>query len=171
MRIEREIILINLMLKMLLNMQKYSKEHDKYHITNKTTEEKAISIIKENGYQMFNHTLLENPKYTSINILNELITKEEYGASYDYLLNMRDRDKTEETFLKRQEKINELKDKLNLLSDKNEKFKGSNIWLKELEELNEAIKKGIASDWFYGENKYTFEDSDLTTGRKRKSKR
>lgn len=171
MRIEREIILINLMLKMLLNMQKYSKEHDKYHITNKTTEEEAISIIKENGYQMFNHTLLENPKYTSINILNELITKEEYGASYDYLLNMRDRDKTEETFLKRQEKINELKDKLNLLSDKNEKFKGSNIWLKELEELNEAIKKGIASDWFYGENKYTFEDSDLTTGRKRKSKR
>ena len=169
-RVERETILVELLLLMLLNMQRYSKEHDKYHITNKTTEEEAINIIRKNKYNMFNHILLESPKYTSINILRELITEEKHGASYDYLLNMRDRDKTEEAYKKRQEKIDELKNRLELLNDGNEKFKGSNIWLSELEELSDSIKKGIASDWFYGENKYTFEDSDLTTKRKKSRK-
>jgi hypothetical protein len=170
-RTERENILTNLMLNMLLNMQRYSKDHDKYHITNKTSVEDAINIIKKNKYEMFNHTLLENPKYTSIDLLYKLITEENYGASYDYLLNMRDRDKTEEAYNKRQERIEELKEKLNLLNDNSELFKGANIWLKELEELYDAIKKGIASDWFYGENKYTFEDSDLTTKRQYKTKK
>ena len=49
-------------------------------------------------------------------------------------------------YKKRQEKIDELKNRLELLNDSNEKFKGSNVWLSELEELSDAIKKGKKFD-------------------------
>lgn len=161
-RVEREVILNDLMIKMLKEQQKFSKKHSEYKITNKMSEESAIQKIKSMGHKVYNHTLLENPKYTSVNELINLITLEENGASYNYLLNMSYKELTENSYDKRQKRIEELeKRQLILLDDSDSRFPGSSIWLAELDELEKAIVDGQASEWFYGENNYKFSDSGL----------
>ena len=154
-RIEREIILCKLNIKMLENIQRFSKNHDTYKITNKTTEEMANKIFEDNSYDKFNHSVLESPKFTNVSELIKLIT--ETDASYDYLLKLSYRDLTYINFNKRDEKIKEYKERVKYLEDETGKFKGSKIWLKELDELDAAIKQGLTSEWFYGENEVKFE--------------
>lgn len=156
-RVERELILTDLEIKMLQNMQNFSKGHDSYGITNKTSEEKANIILKQHKYDIFNHTILENPRYTTIDILRDSIILEEYGASYEYILSMTYRDLTENAYDKRRERIEKLLERKQYLIDDDGLFAGAKIWLLELDELEVAIQTGLASEWFYGENEYTFE--------------
>ena len=161
-RIDREIILLELMIRMLENMQRYSREHDGYHIGRKTTLEQAAEIIQKNGYEPFNDDLLRNPKYTEVAQLREFITLPDNGANYDYLLNMRDRDKTEQAYTKRQAETDKLKQRLDSLLDNGDfEMPGSKIWLSELAELEAAIIEGRNTKWLYEEySKYQdiFED-------------
>lgn len=156
-RIERELILNDLEIKMLRNMQKFSKNHDKYGITNKTSEETAEGILEGEKYDIFNVTLLENPRFTEVRLLKEMIISKEYGASYDYILRMSYRDLTENAYAKREAKIAELLERRKYLLDDGGLFQGAKIWLIELAELETAINEGLKSQWFYGENEYRFE--------------
>jgi DNA topoisomerase-2 len=165
-RIEREKILNDLEIKMLKNQQRFSKSHDEYKITNKTSIDVAVDILRQNKYNIFNRVLLENPKYTSVKELIILITSAEYGASYDYLLDMSYKELTEEAYGKREKKIKELEERQKYLMDDSGLFPGAKIWEVELNELCDAITKGMASSWFYGENIYTYE----TKGKSKKSK-
>ncbi len=157
-RIEREKILVELEMMMLQNMQRFSQKHTEYGITNSMSEEKAKNILKENNYQIFNHTILDNPRYTSIQELKDLITREDNGASYEYILRMSYRDFTKEAYNKRQKRIEELQKRQEYILDDGGLFPGAKIWLLELDELELAITEGLKTQWFYGENIYTFED-------------
>lgn len=156
-RVEREIILTNLEIKMLENMQRFSSEHDSLDITKKTKLTTAISKLSKAKYDVFNHTLLENPRFTNLKELVELITEEKHGASYTYLLRMGYFELVEEGYNKRAKQIEDLKDRLRYLQDDEDMFVGAKIWLKELDELETSIRKGIETKWFYGENNYNFE--------------
>jgi hypothetical protein len=83
--------------------------------------------------------------------------KAEHGASYDYILRMSYRDLTEESYNKRQARIEELLERKQYLIDDDGLFPGAKIWLIELDELEKTIRDGLASEWFYGDNEYTFE--------------
>jgi hypothetical protein len=154
-RVEREKILVDLEIQMLKNIQRFSEKHDEYGITKNTKDEEAIIILSKEKYKKFNHRLIESPRFTNIKDLIRLITVED--ASYDYILELSYRDLTESAYLKRQKRIEELQERLLYLSDDKGMFKGAVIWLKELDELEKAINDGINSNWFYGENEYTFE--------------
>lgn len=156
-RVEREKIIGNLEVKMLQNIQRFSQNHTKYNIKHTTAESEADRILRENKYDIFNIQVLENPRFTAIEQLHNLIVGTENGANYDYLLRLSYRDLTEAAYQKRDQKIQELLDRLAYLNDPDQRFSGSKIWLKELSELEEAINEGLASEWFYGENKYRFE--------------
>lgn len=156
-RIERELIITDLEISMLQNMQRFSQNHNSYGIANEISAEKASDILKKNKYEIFNHTVLENPRYTSVEVLRDTIRLEEYGASYDYILTMSYRDLTENAYAKRKSRIAELLERKQYLIDDDGMFPGAKIWLLELLELETAIQAGLASDWFYGENDYTFE--------------
>lgn len=159
-RVEREQILNDLEIKMLKNQQRFSKEHDNFKITNKTKYAVAEEILKTNKFNIFNLSLLNSPKYTSVKELIYLITSAEAGAGYDYLLNMSYRDLTEEAYLRREKKIKELEDRQKYLIDDNEAFKGAKIWEVELNELEQSIKTGMESQWFYGTNLYSYDSDD-----------
>jgi DNA topoisomerase-2 len=169
-RIDREIVVNGLLIKMLKEMQLFSSHHDDYAITSKTSEENAISIIRTNKYNVYNKSLLENPRYMSIDELKLHGTSEEYGARYDYLLNMSYRDLTEDAYTKRSERIDKLKERQLYLLDDSGLFPGATMWLKELDELESAIVEGDASNWFYGENIYEFEDACVTKAKVTKAK-
>jgi DNA topoisomerase-2 len=155
-RIEREIILTNLKIKLLMNMQRFSREHDSYNITNKTDENTVIEILTKNKYEIFNHVLLENPKYTTVKELKNMITNPNHGASYEYLLKVSYRDLTKTQYEKRADEIEKLKNRLVDLSDETGLFIGAKIWLKEIDELEAAIEEGLATEWSYGENEVNF---------------
>lgn len=159
-RVEREIILTDLEIKMLKNQQKFSIEHDKYKITNKTPDEEAIKILKKNKYDIFNSVILNNPKFTAVQELIELITLAKNGADYEYILKLSYRDLTETAYMKRQERINELEDRMKYLTDETGLFPGAKIWLLELDELEASIDAGLKSNWFYGENEVNFGNDD-----------
>jgi DNA topoisomerase-2 len=163
-RVEREIIINELKIKMLANMQRFSASHDDYNITSKTSEERAVAIITKNKYDIFNKSILENPKFTSETQLKQMVTSAKLGADYGYLLNLSYRDLTENMYIKRAKEIDDLKERMTYLQDGDKSlFIGAKIWLKELDELESAITKGIESNWFYGENNYKFDDGDTST--------
>lgn len=157
-RIEREIILNNLEIEMLQNMQRFSKEHDSYAITNKTTVDAAAAIIAAHKYKLFNKTLLENPKFTSVKELIVLVTSAEHGASYNYLLDMSYKDLTEEAYNKRTKQIEKLKERQKYLLDDSGAFKGAKLWEFELDELCASLEKGLQSEWCYDAKKCVYED-------------
>jgi DNA topoisomerase-2 len=163
-RIEREIILNNLEIEMLLNMQRFSQEHDTYAITSKTSLSKISEIAAANKYKIFNKTLLDNPKYTTIKELVKLITSEEHGASYDYLISMGYKAINKEAQEARAKKIEELKERQKYLLDDSGAFKGAKIWEYELNELSDSIEKGLATEWCYDAKECLFEDGDITNG-------
>ncbi len=158
-RVEREIILTNLLIQMLMEQQRFSREHKKYGLSNSVSEDKANEILHEHKYKIFNREKLIHPAYTSVSELTRLITLAEYGATYKYLLDMSYYDKLESAYVKRNAKIEELKERLDYLQDnENNLFVGANVWLHELSELEKAVNDGKASGWKYGEDEYIFED-------------
>jgi DNA topoisomerase-2 len=156
-RIERERILNDLEIKMLKNQQLFSTLHDSYSISKKTKLDEMVSILEENKYNIFNVTLLNNPKYTSVVELVRLVTSADDGANYNYLINMNYRDLTEEAYSKRQARIKYLEDRQLYLLDETGIFPGAKIWLVELDELEQAIKDGQATEWQYGEDDFIYE--------------
>ena len=171
-RIDRESIINDLLIRMLKEQQKFSQNHDSYEINRKTSEEKAIVIIRKAKYNIYNKTLLENPKYVPVSELEFQATSPDHGASYNYLLNMSYKDITENAYNKRADRIKKLEERqIYLLDESDGLFPGATMWLKELDELESAIEEGIASDWFYGENIYEFEDATVDGSSKKKKKK
>lgn len=167
-RIDRHIILTNLMIIYLKNIIKFTKNHQSYDITPKSKEEEVNDILTKNKFDKFNSVLLHNPKYTEIKDLQELIiTKSKdtkpgdicqnqtNGKSYDYLINLRYKDMIESACKKREKQLEELDKKLkDLLEDNGDGkyFKGYKTWLKELDELETTISDGIKLGWSYGKD-------------------
>lgn len=155
-RIDRHIILTNLMIIFLKNIIKFTKNHQSYNITPKSKEEEVNSILTKNKYDTFNSALLHNPKYTEIiELKNLIINNIPAGTSYDYLINLRYKDMIESACKKREKQLQELEQKLKdlLEDDGNGKiFKGGKTWLKELEELERVITDGISLGWSYGKD-------------------
>lgn len=162
-RIDRAIILTNLMIKYLKNIIRFSKERDDYGITNKTPEKKFNEILEKYGYDKFNKTLLLSPKYTAIKDLEKLIISSadeknnDDKKSYEYIINLSYRQLLGEACKKRDDELKEEEQKLkDLLDDCNGGFKGQKTWLKELETLEKIIDEGVNKGWNYTKNKPRF---------------
>jgi DNA gyrase/topoisomerase IV subunit B len=157
-RIDRMIIITNFMIKYLENIIKFTKNHQKYNITPRSKEDQVYSILKENKYDTFNHTLLISPKYSTVEYLQTHIMNGE-GTTYNYLVNLRYTDMIEKACKKREEELRQ--QKLNLLDLKMDDgsviMKGGKTWLSELEALECVIKEGLKKGWKYGEDNYKFE--------------
>jgi hypothetical protein len=76
-------------------------------------------------------------------------------SNYDYLIDLSDRKKSAEATADRKIELQELQDKLEeLRKEASEgRFKGSSIWKRELDQLEEMIKQGRDTDWLYGDKK------------------
>lgn len=162
-RVERHIILTKLMIKYLQNIIRFTKSHQGYNITPKTSMEDVNSILKKNAYDTFNSTLLISPKYTEIDILEKLIINNiNEGTSYEYLIKLSYKDMIECACVKRLKQLKEYEDKLadlftdNITDEKKSIFKGCKTWLKELDELEQIIEEGVKLGWSYGKDHAKF---------------
>ncbi len=150
-RIDREIIILEFELKMLENIQRFSANRESYKITPKTTDVEIIDILIKNNYEIFNHVIIKSPNYTKLEILRDLITKSEHGASYDYILNLSTREMIGSCCESREKKIAQIKQRLKDLKMDIQPiinpFKGAKIWLDELQELEDVINNNKATNW------------------------
>jgi len=155
-RIDRHIILTNLMIIYLKNIIRFTKSHQKYNITPKTSMETVNEILKANKFDTFNATLLHNPKYTEIGELGKLIINNiPSGTSYEYLIKLSYRDMIDCACKKREKQLRDYEDKLKELSlddGSGDIFKGGKTWLKELDEVEKVIGEGIELGWAYGKD-------------------
>jgi DNA topoisomerase-2 len=160
-RIDRHIILTNLMIIYLQNIIKFTKAHQKYNITPKTKMDMVNNILKKNKYDRFDETLLKSPKYTTIAKLHDSIIAKytsknaDDNISYNYLINLSYRDMIEGACAKREKLLEEYKQKLLKLQLDNgvgDIFKGGNTWLAELNSLETVVKLGMKHGWSYGKD-------------------
>lgn len=161
-RIDRHIILTNLMILYLKNIIKFTKHHQEYSITPKSSIEAVNNILTTHKYDTFNDTLLNNPKYTSADNLKSLIINNiTNGTSYEYLIKLSYRDMIETACIKRKKQLAEYEQKLkDLVEDDGSGniFKGGKTWLKEIDELEKCIQDGLKLGWFYGKDTAKFRD-------------
>ena len=159
-RIDRHLILTNLMIIYLKNIIRFTENHQEYNITPKTSMDNVVSILKQNKYDRFNSTLLHIPKYTSINSMNRLImqkyddTNNDSNINYEYLIKLSYRDMIECACKKRKELLIEYENKLKIIQDDSgiTIFKGCKTWLGELESLETVINTGLKLGWSYGKD-------------------
>jgi DNA topoisomerase-2 len=163
-RIDREIILINLKIRYLENIIRFTENHQKYKINPKNKRSDVDKILRKSKYDTFNHTLLLSPKYTKILEMEELIINSKTETTtYNYLVNLRYSDMIDEACEKRKKDVEDLKNRLlGLREDLGEDYadgglpKGGKTWLRELDDLEETIKLGLEKGWDYGENEAKF---------------
>ena len=105
-RIDRHIILTNLMILYLKNIIRFTQNHQKYNITPKTKLEKLNEILTKNNYDRFNSTLLHSPKYTDVCELEKLIMQ----SSSDFINMMKIMTKGNKTKENDTEKKNKTKE-------------------------------------------------------------
>jgi DNA topoisomerase-2 len=157
-RIERQRVLIQLYIKYLENMIRFVENCVSMNLPKRKYIEMQ-QILTDAKYDKIHLAKIRSPKFTPTEEL-ERVVLEGPKSNYDYLLDLSDRKKSEESL---DGYHRELKDKTKELDDLNSmasqgRFPGAMIWEEELDKLTEVIRQGMATKWFFEEiGKYTFD--------------
>lgn len=139
--IRKEIILRILVIKEEAIIR-YISMSNKLNISSMESETIANKVLADNKFPKINSGLLTSPGYTSNDSLEQKLLHSE-DATYDYILDLRERDLTKLALQKRYTVCDKHKADLlvvnNYLSEK--PFAGSSLWLQEIETLLEKLKK------------------------------
>jgi hypothetical protein len=120
------------------------------------TNEQQDELLRVNSFVKINSTLLNAPKFTKNEDLERLIL----DGSYDYLLDISDRQKSKQNLSKRYDDLAKVEqDQVDYCElTNNTYFKGKEIWLNELRQLEHVILEGKRTCWLYDEfGKYKYD--------------
>lgn len=147
-RINREIILLKLMILYLKNIIRYMDNESTYNFTTKTELDTMKETLEKEKYDKINEVLLKSPKYTPIDELEKQILYSN-AASYTYLLSLNSIDKSANNSRKRKELLKEKEKRLNEIEKqcKMDTFPGASIWLNEINKLENILENGFATNW------------------------
>lgn len=149
-RIERQRILWELKILYYENIIKFVDEYKTLSLA-RLSDEEAYELLTAGGYIQFNIKLLNDPKLTPTDKLKEYILQTD--ISYDYIYDIREKDKMIPAIKARNEKLIKLKTKLQELNAKADlgAFPGAQIWLDELNAAEKIIREGFNTNWDFGE--------------------
>jgi DNA gyrase/topoisomerase IV subunit B len=110
----------------------------------------AEAKLQQNGFQRIDSGLLHQPEYTANAELVQLV-KRGRNASYNYLLNLRERDLLEDSKRRRIDRIVKLEEELQntklLLAES--PLPCASLWRAEIANFLATVEKGIASNWSF----------------------
>jgi DNA topoisomerase-2 len=153
-RIKRELIILRWKIKILENIIQYVEKCSAYKITDKSLES-MTKLLTGEKYQMINSGHLNNCDECPT---EELETYFMQNANYNYLIDLRERDKLKESNEKRIKTKKELEAKIANLSREEFGFLGSHIWMDELEKLQQHVNSCIAArNWAPNDKTFEFE--------------
>ena len=151
-RIARQRDLLSLWIKYYENIIKYIQEHDAtgFSIT-KLTVDAAIQYLKDHGYLAINYAALTSSEMKFEPNPSKIVFED---PTYDYILNIRERDITCDGRSRFQASLNKKVAELAQLNEDSAigpgaPFIGARIWLRELQALETAIEYGRATHWEY----------------------
>lgn len=156
MRVDRELLLLKLKLQKLENIERYSRDDELKLQTKKIKQ--MIEILEAKQYVRINAKVLSSPEFRPTSELTDAILGA--TATYDYLLDLSDRAKSEESIAVTSKKIEDLREKISRLETKASQgaFRGAAIWEEELAELRAVITEGLRTAWQFGDfGKFKFE--------------
>jgi DNA topoisomerase-2 len=151
-RLKRQRVLKELELIYHINIQKFIQYElsECINIDNKEDEERVL-ILEEYNIVKINTKLLFNPKKIKTEDLSKYILG--YAASYEYIDDIRQREKSKKEIEKRGEKIKQLSRDIINISATNWR----DLWLSELDQLEAAVIEGQATKWLFSTKQHTFE--------------
>lgn len=145
-RYEREIELLKLKIVRLMNEVKYSKAAKDLNIHTMKDVEEAEKLLSDLKYNKINHRVLMNPGLRQAEELRRdvmLNYANDSKINYDYLLDIRDREKVQTVIKKKEEEIVKLRSELDALRS----ISPHDIWERELDELLVVYERGLANNW------------------------
>lgn len=157
-RITREQILLRLKILRMENIIRYIEVCNAMNLSKKKYAEMSELIGREN-FDKIHNAKLNQPKFTPTEQLEEVILRGS-KANYDYLLDLSDRKKSEESLANFVEDLENLKEELEKLNEiaSQGRFPGATIWEKELDQLEDMIKYGQRTFWKYEDaSKFKFD--------------
>lgn len=111
--------------------------------------------MNENKYDQFNEKLLKSPKYLPAAELNDRILNSK-ESTFNYIIDLTYRNLLKEACAKREEELEKekkiLADILDDFDTSEGHFIGQKTWLRELEDANKVINKGISQGWNFEKN-------------------
>jgi len=154
-RVTRQLILLRLRILMITHILYFIEHYNTYGLNTRgktrISEKEQINIIESQGvYPKFNKTVLDNPKYTSNDNLENKIFHEK--TNYNYLLTLNSLNMTDASVKKYKLQKSKYEDEIVMLKMDDPitgtvKFKGAKIWMTELIQLEKIIKKGFLDNW------------------------
>ena len=157
-RIVRERVLLQLKVKLMENQIRYI-EYCNSMTMSRRREAEQIKLLEDNKFDKIHSAKIYNPEFTETEKLVELIMNGP-GADYDYLLNLSDKAKNEESYEKYQVQLQKLQDDIIELDNMTNqgRFPGAVLFERELDELETTLREGFRTFWKYSdESKFQFD--------------
>lgn len=108
--------------------------------------------LRDNDYARIDRSVVTNPGFIANSEIRERAL-EGTGATYAYLIDLRDRDKTAEALCKYEDKLAKLmREREDVVARlRAGPFRGSRLWLDELDALMKVYREGAATSWTFGD--------------------
>jgi len=144
-RLQRQLELLRLRILYLENLIRYWEltKAEIIIVAKGDDEPMIIKQLEKNKLVKFNRPLLNEPKYTSMDKLREMILGS--SANYNYILDLRQRDMLVSAQKVRKEELKKLKAQLATM----EKMTWQKLWQDELNALEKIVTEGIRTNWMF----------------------
>jgi DNA topoisomerase-2 len=119
------------------------------------TTEQREEILTTANFTKFNKTTLFQPRYLKSEMLREAIYT--IGASYKYIDQITVGEKSQKNIAALEKRIQDLKNELDELN----RVTWKDLWMREIDALEEIIHEGIATKWLFGTKQHVFKKAEM----------
>ena len=139
-RLVRKEIILRLLISKEESIIRYILMSNKLNISSMESDIVANTILANNNFLKFNSGILTSPGYIPNDQLESIILHSD-SATYDYILDLRERDLTKQALQKRQELCDKHKKELSIVSKylTEKPFAGASLWLHEIDNLLKVL--------------------------------
>jgi hypothetical protein len=118
----------------------YIKLSNKLNLSNIEDDDAACLVLAQNKFPKIYSGLLTSPGYTPNNELENMLLNSS-NATYDYILDLRERDLTKTALNKRQESISKHKIEYDTIIRylTEQPFAGASLWIQEIDQALQKI--------------------------------
>lgn len=158
-RIDRNIIILQLRIYHLKWVVRFGELRDSLGLTRKDLPiETSDKILADNQFPKLNRSVILDPDFIPTYKLQYEALENKDNISYDYLYSLNGYQFHEKETTSRHNKIIEMEQQLAEYLKPSPYFKGANLWLAELDELEQVIKRARSEGWGYDLPKQVFTD-------------
>jgi hypothetical protein len=117
-------------------------------LANVADDDVAAEILRGRDFPPLHRALLHRPEYTPNADLHRLVTAGS-GASYDYLLDLRERDLVQAAVVKRRKVLEGLRVDLARVETQlaERPVAGASVWRAEIEDFKRVVARGVETGW------------------------